>query len=68
MLVGNTRFIYIQIRADNAWGKSFTYDRKRNGPIIEPCGTSYLNVLASEKKHYLYKPSILCLRDRTQTI
>ena len=35
--------------SDNDWGRSFTYNRKRNGPRIEPCGTPYFNVPVSEK-------------------
>ena len=35
--------------SDNDKGKSFTYNRKKSGPRIEPCGTTYFNVTASEK-------------------
>ena len=35
--------------SDNDWGRLFTYNRKRSGPRIEPCGTPYFNVPASEK-------------------
>ena len=50
MLVGNTSVICIQIGAsyDNDWRRSFTYNRKRNGPKIEPCGTPYFNDPASK--------------------
>ena len=36
--------------SDNDWGRSFTYNRKRSCSRIEPCGTLYFNVPASEKK------------------
>ena len=34
---------------DDDWGRSFTYNRKRSRPGIEPCGTLYFNVPGSEK-------------------
>ena len=45
----------------------FTYNRNKSGPGIEPCGSPYFNVSASEK-HYQYKPKTFCLKDRTLTI
>ena len=69
MLVENTGVICIQIRAcsDNDWGRSFTNNRKRRGPRIKPCGTTYFKVPVSEK-HYQYKPKIFYMKERTQTI
>ena len=50
MLVENTSVICIQIGARFWWlGRSFTYNRKRSGPRIEPCGTLYFNVCLRKK-------------------
>ena len=50
MLVENKGVICIQEPAsDNDQRKSFTYNRKKSGRRIEPCGTLDFNVPASEK-------------------
>ena len=61
MLVEDTGVICIQTGAC-VWydcGRSFTYNRKRSVPRIEPCGTTYFNVPASEKtvqtKNFLFE-------------
>ena len=69
MLAEDTGVICIQIGAasDNDWRKLFACNRKRSSPRIEPCGTPYLNVLASEKTLSIQTKSFLFER-RTQTI
>ena len=48
MLVEDAYVIFLQA-SNNDWGRSVTYNRKRSGPRIDPCGTPYFNVPVSEK-------------------
>ena len=38
-----------EVGSDDDWGRSFTYNRKKIAPRIEPCGTPYFSVPVSEK-------------------
>ena len=53
--------------SDNDLERLCTYNRKSNGPWIEPYGTPYLT-FQPQKKQYQYKPRTFCLKNRNQII
>ena len=38
---------------DKHWGKSLIYNKKNNGPKIEPCGTPHLIALFDDKNPFM---------------
>ena len=38
---------------DKHWGKSLIYNKKNNGPKIEPCGTPHLIVFSDDKNPFV---------------
>ena len=39
---------------DEHWGKSLIYNKKNNGPKIEPCGTPHLIVFSDDKNPFMW--------------
>jgi hypothetical protein len=39
---------------DRHWGKSLMYNKKNNGPKIEPCGTPHLITFSDDKNPFIW--------------